>query len=146
MKAPKKKEFPLAKRETLTEYDAFLFGVPTRFGNMPAQIKVRFFFAFVYAPLFSSVCEQTFWDATGGLWKSGALNAKYAGVFVSTGGPGGGQEETIHSCLSTLTHHGIIFVPFGYATGFDSSLKEVHGGKVKIIRFIITTNKRYHLF
>jgi NAD(P)H dehydrogenase (quinone) len=50
-------------------------------------------------------------------------------MFVSTEGPGGGQEATIMDCLSTITHHGIIFVPFGYATGFDSSLDEVHGGK-----------------
>ena len=54
-------------------------------------------------------------------------------MFVSTEGPGGGQEATVMNCISTLTHHGIIYVPFGYATGFDElmskSLDEVHGGK-----------------
>jgi NAD(P)H dehydrogenase (quinone) len=76
-------------------------------------------------------CEQAFWDATGRLWKEGTLNAKYAGVFVSTSAPGGGQEATVISFLSTLAHHGIIYVPFGYATGFDKlkSVNEVHGGK-----------------
>jgi len=111
MGASQKHDFPIANPQTLTEYDAFLFGIPTRFGNMPAQMKA-------------------FWDATGRLWKNGTLNAKYAGMFVSTGGPGGGQEATVMDCLSTLTHHGIIFVPFGYATGFDrlKSFDEVHGG------------------
>jgi len=73
---------------------------------------------------------KAFWDATGRLWKQGALNAKYAGMFVSTSAPGGGQEATIMDFLSTLTHHGIVYVPFGYATGFDrlKSLDEVHGG------------------
>lgn len=91
-----------------------------------------------FIPLFAHIpiiffCEQTFWDATGGLWKDGKLNGKYAGVFVSTGGPGGGQESTVLNFLSTLTHHGIIYVPYGYATGFASllSLQESHGGKSK---------------
>ena len=52
-------------------------------------------------------------------------------MFVSTGGPGGGQEATVMDSLSTLAHHGIIYVPFGYATGFESSLKDVQGGKFK---------------
>lgn len=50
---------------------------------------------------------------------------------MSTSAPGGGQEATVISFLSTLAHHGIIYVPFGYATGFDrlKSVDEVHGGK-----------------
>ncbi|KDR81015.1 hypothetical protein GALMADRAFT_241634 [Galerina marginata CBS 339.88] len=103
--------YPIATPTTLTEFDAFLFGIPTRYGNMPAQIK-------------------TFWDATGKLWVEGKLTGKYAGVFVSTGGLGGGQETTAITFMSTLVHHGFVFVPFGYATGFRelSSLDEVHGG------------------
>ena len=52
-------------------------------------------------------------------------------MFVSTSAPGGGQEDTVMNFLSTLAHHGIIYVPFGYATGFDrlKSLHEAHGGK-----------------
>ena len=61
MHAVKKKDFPIAKRETLTQYDAFLFGVPTRFGNMPAQIKVRYFcihlcvYVFIRIPLWTGI-------------------------------------------------------------------------------------------
>jgi NAD(P)H dehydrogenase (quinone) len=82
-----------------------------RYGNFPAQWK-------------------TFWDKTGGIWASGGFWGKYAGVFVSTGTPGGGQESTVLASMSTLAHHGIIFVPLGYKTVFSklSNLSEVHGG------------------
>jgi len=86
-------------------------GIPTRFGNFPAQWK-------------------TFWDSTGGLWQSGGLWGKYAGLFVSTGSQGGGQESTPLAAMSTLAHHGLIYVPLGATTvahllgGFD----EVRGG------------------
>jgi NAD(P)H dehydrogenase (quinone) len=111
MHAPPKADDPVATLQTLTEYDAFLFGIPTRYGNFPAQWKA-------------------FWDQTGGLWAQGALTGKYAGVFVSTGTPGGGQEATVLNSLSTLTHHGIVFVPLGYAHTFPlaANLEEVHGG------------------
>ena len=109
MHAPAKPDIPIATHETLTQYDAFLFGIPTRFGNFPAQIKA-------------------FWDRTGGLWAKNALRGKYAGVFVSTGTPGGGQETTIINSLSTLAHHGIIYVPFGYGYPGMTDLEEVHGG------------------
>lgn len=95
----------------LLKYDAFLFGIPTRYGNFPAQFK-------------------TFWDKTGGIWASGGYAGKYAGLFVSNGTPGGGQESTAIASMSTLTHHGIIYVPFGYAHAFPqlANLTEVHGG------------------
>ena len=111
MHAPARPNYPIASAETLTQYDAFLFGIPTRFGNFPAQWKA-------------------FWDTTGGLWAQGALHGKYAGVFVSTGTQGGGQETTVVNSLSTLIHHGIIFVPLGYAKAFalQSNLDEIHGG------------------
>jgi len=88
-----------------------LFGIPTRYGNFPAQWK-------------------TFWDTTGGQWGKGGYWGKYAGVFVSTGTPGGGQESTVIAAMSTLTHHGIIYVPLGYKTSFSllANLSEVHGG------------------
>ena len=74
--------------------------------------------------------SQVFWDATGRLWQQGKLHGKYAGLFVSTGGLGGGQESTAIAALSALSHHGIIFVPFGYAPAFAqlTNLAEVHGG------------------
>jgi NAD(P)H dehydrogenase (quinone) len=111
MHAPPKPNYPVLQPGDLANYDGFILGVPTRFGNMPAQFKA-------------------FWDGTGHLWQQGKLHGKSAGVFVSTGGPGGGQEATVISCLSTLTHHGVHFVPLGYATAFAqlSNLTEVHGG------------------
>ncbi|KAH8815070.1 flavoprotein-like protein [Xylogone sp. PMI_703] len=112
MHAPAKpSHIPVASADTLTQYDAFLFGIPTRYGNFPAQWKA-------------------FWDTTGGLWGQGALWGKFAGVFVATGTPGGGQESTVIASLSTLTHHGIIFVPLGYKNTFGqlANLSEVRGG------------------
>jgi NAD(P)H dehydrogenase (quinone) len=111
MYAPPKPDVPIINPETLAKYDAFMFGIPTRYGNFPAQWKA-------------------FWDSTGGLWMSGGLWGKYAGVFVSTATPGGGQESTVIASMSTLTHHGIIYVPLGYKTSMPilGDLSEVHGG------------------
>ncbi|KAF2675289.1 minor allergen Alt a 7 [Microthyrium microscopicum] len=101
----------LSDPNELLQYDAFLLGIPTRYGNMPAQWK-------------------TFWDKTGGIWGSGGYWGKHAGLFISTGSPGGGQESTALAMMSTLTHHGIIYVPLGYAKTFAqvTNLSEVHGG------------------
>lgn len=111
MHAPAKPAYPIITPSELANFDAFIFGVPTRYGNFPAQWKA-------------------FWDGTGGLWVSGALAGKFAGVFVSTGTPGGGQEATIINSLSTLAHHGIIYVPMGYKNTFAqlSNMSEVRGG------------------
>ena len=97
--APPKPDYPLIAPGDLVKFDAFVFDIPTRFANFPVQWK-------------------HFWDASGQLWASGALFGKFASVFVSTASPGGGQELTVMAALSTLTHHGIIFVPLGYAKGF----------------------------
>jgi len=111
MHAPPKSPYPIITPDKLKEYDAFLFGIPTRYGNFPAQWKA-------------------FWDHTGGIWASGGYWGKYAGVFVSSGSPGGGQESTAIAAMSTLSHHGIIYVPLGYKTTFPllANLEEVHGG------------------
>ncbi|GAM85754.1 hypothetical protein ANO11243_037620 [Dothideomycetidae sp. 11243] len=95
----------------LLEYDGILLGIPTRYGNMPAQWK-------------------TFWDKTGGIWQSGGYWGKYAGLFVSTSTIAGGQEATPISVLSTLVHHGLIYVPLGYKTVFNElgDISEVRGG------------------
>jgi len=102
---------PFITPEKLEEYDAFLLGVPTRYGNFPAQWK-------------------TFWDSTGKQWQTGGYWGKYAGVFISTASQGGGQESTALAAMSTFAHHGIIFVPLGYATAFQNlvALDEVRGG------------------
>jgi NAD(P)H dehydrogenase (quinone) len=131
MHAPAKSDHPIATAQTLVDHDAFLFGVPTRYGNMPTQFKV----ISIHLVLCAYSMKQALWDATGQIWVQGALAGKYAGLFVSTGSPGGGQEMTISNYLSTLTHHGVLFVPFGYATGLQRllSLEEVHGGEIRLI-------------
>ncbi|RJS92936.1 NAD(P)H:quinone oxidoreductase [Salinisphaera sp. Q1T1-3] len=93
----------------LADYDAVIFGTPTRFGNMAGQMR-------------------TFLDQTGGLWANGALVNKFASVFTSTG-TGGGNETTITSFWNTLAHHGMLIVPVDYAGAqalFDIS--ELRGG------------------
>lgn len=112
MHAPPKSNIPvLHEPKTLEQYDGFLFGIPTRYGNYPAQFKA-------------------FWDHTGAQWQTGAFWGKYAGVFVSTATPGGGQESTVIAAMSTFAHHGIIYVPLGYKTVFGTlaDLTEVRGG------------------
>jgi len=121
MYAAPKADVPVATVQTLTEYDYFLFGtflsssnsnslgIPTRYGNMPAQWKA-------------------FWDATGGLWTKGALVGKMFGTFVSTGTPGGGQELTAFQSLSVAVHHGMVYIPLGYQVPEITNLSEVHGG------------------
>ncbi|KAH8661829.1 quinone oxidoreductase [Ilyonectria robusta] len=109
---PKPTDIPMLEDPSVLEgYDAFLLGIPTRYGNFPAQWK-------------------TFWDKTGKQWSSGGFWGKLAGVFVSTASLGGGQESTVLAAMSTLAHHGIIYVPFGYAKAFGqmTDLSEVHGG------------------
>ncbi|KAJ9327823.1 CAZyme family AA6 [Paecilomyces variotii] len=111
MHAPGKASYPVVEPQTLLEYDAILFGIPTRYGNFPAQWK-------------------TFWDKTGSIWATGGYWGKYAGLFISTGTQGGGQESTALASMSTLAHHGFIYVPLGYKTAFAqlSNLSEIHGG------------------
>ncbi|CDF88271.1 BN860_06150g1_1 [Zygosaccharomyces bailii CLIB 213] len=103
-------EFPVASRDTLKEYDAFMFGVPAKLGNLPAQWKA-------------------FWDATGSLWLQGSLHGKLAGVFTSSS-TYGENETAIVSMVTTLAHHGIVYVPLGYAGARRklSHVGKVHGG------------------
>lgn len=75
MGAPPKSDVPIITPAQLVEADGLLFGFPTRYGMMCAQFKA-------------------FLDATGGLWRTQALAGKPAGIFVSTGSQGGGQETT----------------------------------------------------
>ncbi len=99
---------PEAKPQELADYDAIIFGTPTRFGNMCGQMR-------------------TFLDQTGALWASGALYGKIGSVFTSTG-TGGGQEHTITSTWTTLAHHGFILVPIGYGAKQLFDLSQVRGG------------------
>jgi NAD(P)H dehydrogenase (quinone) len=100
---------PVAKTDILAGYDAIIFGTPTRFGNMTAQMR-------------------NFLDQTGGLWMKGALVGKVGSVFVSTATQHGGQETTITSFHTTLFHHGMIIVGVPYAEQRLMEMKEITGG------------------
>ena len=91
------KDIAVAKPDELQDYDAIIFGSPTRYGNMAAQMKNLI-------------------DQTGALWAEGKLVNKIAGVFSSTATPHGGQETTNLTMMITLMHHGMIIVPQGYTS------------------------------
>src|SRR6266705_3243934 len=99
---------PIASPNELSDYDAFIFGTPTRFGNMAAQMR-------------------NFFDQTGGLWMNGALIGKVASVFASTG-TGGGNESTILTFIPTLLHHGMIYVGLPYSCPELPNITELKGG------------------
>lgn len=87
---------PVATVDELPDYDAIIFGVPTRFGNMAAQMK-------------------NFLDQTGGLWAAGKLIGKVGSVFASTATQHGGQESTILSTHTVLLHQGMVIVGLPYS-------------------------------
>ncbi|QJE96092.1 NAD(P)H:quinone oxidoreductase [Luteolibacter luteus] len=99
---------PVAEPGELADYDAIIFGTPTRFGNMAAQMR-------------------NFLDQTGQLWMKGALVGKVGSVFASTG-TGGGNESTILTFIPTLLHHGMIYVGLPYAAPELTDISEVRGG------------------
>lgn len=100
---------PVIAPEQLAEADAIIFGTPTRFGNMAAQMR-------------------NFLDQTGGLWQSGALIGKVGSVFTSTASQHGGQETTLTSFHVTLLHHGMLVVGVPYAVPELVGVTEVSGG------------------
>src|SRR6202521_881433 len=100
---------PVAKPEKLADADAIIFGTPTRFGNMCAQMR-------------------NFLDQTGSLWMKGALVGKVGSVFASTATQHGGQETTITSFHSTLLHQGMIIVGLPYAFPGLTNMDEITGG------------------
>jgi len=102
-------DIPVAKPAQLAEADAIIFGTPTRFGNMCAQMR-------------------NFLDQTGQLWFTGALVGKLGSVFASTGTQHGGQETTITSFHSTLLHHGMIIVGVPYTVQELLNMEEITGG------------------
>jgi NAD(P)H dehydrogenase (quinone) len=100
---------PVMRVDQLPEADALIFGTPTRFGNMAAQMR-------------------NFLDQTGGLWVKGALVGKVGSVFASTGTQHGGQETTITSFHTTLLHLGMIIVGVPYAEQRLMNMDEITGG------------------
>jgi NAD(P)H dehydrogenase (quinone) len=102
-------EIPIAKVDQLAEAHAIIFGTPTRFGNMAAQMR-------------------NFLDQTGPLWFKGALVGKVGSVFASTGTQHGGQETTITSFHTTLLHHGMVIVGVPYSESGLSHMSDITGG------------------
>jgi NAD(P)H dehydrogenase (quinone) len=100
---------PLAAVDELPQYDAIIFGTPTRFGNMCAQMR-------------------NFLDQTGPMWYQGALVGKIGSVFCSTASQHGGQETTITSFHTTLLHHGMIIVGLPYTYKELTTMREITGG------------------
>lgn len=100
---------PVIEPDRLAEADAILFGTPTRFGNMSAQMR-------------------NFLDQTGRLWMAGGLVGKVGSVFASTASQHGGQETTITSFHTTLLHHGMIIVGVPYAEPALTQMDEISGG------------------
>jgi NAD(P)H dehydrogenase (quinone) len=100
---------PIATVDELADYDAIIFGTPTRFGNMCAQMR-------------------NFLDQTGGHWMKGTLVGKVGSVFTSTATQHGGQETTITSFHSTLLHQGMIIVGLPYAFPGLTNMDEITGG------------------
>jgi len=99
---------PVCTPRDLAEADALIFGTPTRFGNMCGQMR-------------------QFFDATGGIWKAGALVGKVGSVFTSTATQHGGQESTILSVHLTLLHHGMIIAGLPYTFEGQSRIDEMTG-------------------
>ncbi|KAL7002729.1 NAD(P)H dehydrogenase (quinone) [Sarracenia purpurea var. burkii] len=103
-------EIPVISAEELVEADGLLFGFPTRYGCMSAQMKA-------------------FFDSMGQLWKEQKLAGVPAGFFVSTGTQGGGQETTAWTAITQLAHHGMLYVPIGYTFGAGMfKMDSIRGG------------------
>lgn len=99
---------PVYTPQQLADADAVIFGTPTRFGNMCGQMR-------------------QFFDATGGIWKAGALSGKVGSVFTSSATQHGGQESTILSVHITLLHHGMIIAGLPYAFEGQQRIDEITG-------------------
>jgi NAD(P)H dehydrogenase (quinone) len=99
---------PIATIDELANYDAIIFGTPTRFGNMAAQMR-------------------NFLDQAGGLWFQNKLVGKVGSVFTSSATQHGGQESTILTFIPTLLHLGMIYVGLPYSFTGQFGHDEVKG-------------------
>jgi len=100
---------PIAEPEELANYDAVIFGTPTRFGNMASQMR-------------------NYLDRTGGLWAKDALVGKVGSVFCSTATQHGGQATTLTSFHTTLLHLGMVIVGVPYSCKELTTISEIAGG------------------
>ncbi len=91
------KDVPVCTLEDLREAEGIVFGTPTRYGNMTAQMKRLF-------------------DSTVKLWLEGVFEGKPAGIFTSTATAHGGQETTPFTMMAPLLHLGMIIVGVPYST------------------------------
>jgi NAD(P)H dehydrogenase (quinone) len=102
------KDIPFCTLEDLEAADGIIFGTPTRYGNMTAQMKALF-------------------DSTVSLWAKGALEGKPAGVFTCTATTHGGQETTLLTMMVPILHLGMIIVGVPYSVP-GMSHSEARGG------------------
>jgi NAD(P)H dehydrogenase (quinone) len=100
---------PIATVAELADYDAIIFGAPTRFGRMPSQMAA-------------------FLDQAGGLWARGALNGKVGAAFTSTASQHGGQETTLFSMITNMLHFGLVVVGLPYSFQGQMGIDEMKGG------------------
>jgi len=100
---------PIAIPNELADYDAIIFGTPTRFGNMAAQM-------------------QNFLDQTAKLWLNGALIGKVGGVFTAANTQHGGHETTVTAFHTTLLHHGMVIVGVPHSCSELQTMSELSGG------------------
>jgi len=106
---PKDSSIPtITDPSDLLDADAIIFGISTRYGMVPAQMKA-------------------FMDSTGKIWSTGGFVGKIASIFFSTATVGGGQETAALSMLPFIAHHGMLFAPIGYTSTKLFELT-VHGG------------------
>jgi NAD(P)H dehydrogenase (quinone) len=99
----------IATVDELPDYDAIVFGSPTRFGSVTSQMR-------------------NFLDQAGGLWAQGKLVGKIGSAFTSTATQHGGQESTILTFIPTLMHFGMVVVGLPYAFQGQMRLDEILGG------------------
>ena len=99
---------PIATIDELANYDAIIFGTPTRFGNMAGQMR-------------------NFLDQAGGLWFQNKMVGKVGSVFTSSATQHGGQESTILTFIPTLLHLGMIYVGLPYTFSGQFGHEEVKG-------------------
>lgn len=100
---------PIADPMELADYDAVLFGAPTRYGVMCSQMR-------------------NFIDQTGPLWVRGALVGKVGSGFTSTASQHGGQETTLTSLYASLMHLGMVCVGLPYSYPGLTNMDEITGG------------------
>lgn len=99
----------IAEPSELADYDAIIFGTPTRFGNMAGQMR-------------------NFLDQTGSLWMNGSLIGKVGSVFSSAATQHGGHESTILTFIPTLLHQGLIVVGLPYSHQGQMGHDMIRGG------------------